>query len=188
MTIVAVTKEFPVGVVVSAIEAGLTVIGENRAQELLAKAAELGERQPDEWHFVGRVQRNKVAKLAPVVAVWHSVDRAEVGEAIARHAPGARVYVQVNIGGEPQKGGCSSEDAAALAERLRQLGLRVEGLMTVPPLGEDPRPHFARLRKLASDARATGLSMGMSDDYTIAVEEGSTMLRLGSALFGPRPR
>jgi len=185
VTIVAVTKGFPAATAAAAVAAGLTLLGENRAQELLAKVDEV---HPDEWHFVGRLQRNKVARLAPHVAVWHSVDRDELGEAISRHAPGARVYVQVNLAGETQKGGCRPEEAAALAARLAGLGLRVEGLMTVPPIGVDPRPHFARLALLAAEAGTGGLSMGMSDDFETAVEEGATVVRLGSTLFGARPR
>lgn len=191
VAIVAVTKGFPASTVAAAAGAGLCLVGENRAQDLLAKAAELeasGAPGPKEWHFVGRIQRNKIARLAPLVSVWHSVDRLEVGEAVARHAPGARVYVQVDVAREPQKGGCEPAVAPALVERLRGLGLAVGGLMTVPPLGADPRPHFARLRELATASGLTGLSIGMSDDFEIAVEEGATVVRLGSTLFGPRPR
>lgn len=186
--IVAVTKGFPASTVAGAMAGGLRRIGENRAQELLAKARDLGDRRPDEWHFLGRVQRNKVGKLAPLVTVWHSVDRPELGEAVARHAPGARVFVQVNVAGEAQKGGCPPGEAVPLVERLAALGLAVEGLMTVPPLGEDPRPHFAALRELAAGSGVSGLSMGMSADYEVAVEEGATVVRLGSALFSRRSR
>ena len=185
VAIVAVTKGFPASPAAAAVAAGLTLIGENRAQELLAK---VGEVRPEEWHFVGQIQRNKVAKLAPYVAVWHSIDRLEVGEAVARHAGGSRVYVQVSLAGEAQKGGCPPDEAGTLADRLAELGLRVEGLMTVPPFGVDPRPYFRRLGELADDAGLQGLSMGMSDDFEIAVEEGATVVRLGSTLFGARPR
>ncbi|MBI2168953.1 MAG: YggS family pyridoxal phosphate-dependent enzyme [Actinobacteria bacterium] len=183
--LVAVTKGFPVSTVTEAVNAGLTLIGENRAQELLAKATEV---QPREWHFVGRIQRNKVRSLAPLVAVWHSVDRIEVAEAIADEAQGARVHVQVNVAGEAQKGGCRPTEAAGLVARCHALGLRVVGLMTVPPIEGDPQPHFAALARLAADAGIAGLSMGMSGDFEVAVEEGSTVVRLGSILFGPRPR
>lgn len=185
VAIVAVTKGVPAPMVQRALDVGIRRVGENRAQELLVKAVEV---RPDEWHFVGTIQRNKIARLASLVRVWHSVDRVDVGEAIARHAPGAAVYVQVNVGDEPQKGGCLPANAADLVARLRGLELSVEGLMAVPPLGADPRPHFARLRDLATGARVAGLSMGMSDDYAIAVEEGATVVRVGSALFGARPR
>lgn len=187
--IVAVTKTFGPETVAAAVRAGLDVIGENRAQELVEKVGALDESRgpvPAEWHFVGQIQRNKVKKLAPLVHRWHSVDRLRVGETITRHAPGARVFVQVNVGREEQKAGCAPADTDALVEDLRELGLEVEGLMTVPPLDEDPRPHFARLRELADDVGASALSMGMSGDYEIAVEEGATVVRLGTALFGAR--
>lgn len=186
--IVAVTKTFGAPTVEAAVQAGLTAIGENRAQELLEKAVALEEAGPTpaEWHFVGRIQRNKVNKLAPLVATWHSVDRLRAGETIARHAPGARVFVQVNVGREEQKGGCAPGATAALVDALRDLGLAVAGLMTVPPIDDDPRPHFARLRELAATAAVEDLSMGMSGDYEIAVEEGATVVRLGTALFGAR--
>ena len=183
--IVAVTKEFDVATVQAALDAGLQCIGENRAQDLLDKAERVSG---PEWHFLGQIQRNKIARLAPVVAVWHSVDRLVVAEAIAHRAPGARVYLQVNVGDEPQKGGCPPGSVPELASTFQALGLSVEGLMTVPPRAADPRPHFVALRELALDAGLEGLSMGMSDDYEVAVEEGATVVRLGSALFGPRPR
>lgn len=187
--VIAVTKTFGPETVAAAVRAGLDVIGENRAQELLEKAAALDETggpRPAEWHFVGRIQRNKVKKLAPIVHRWHSVDRLRAGETIARHAPAARVFVQVDVGREGQKGGCPPAETEMLVEGLRELGLEVEGLMTVPPLDEDPRPHFARLRELADDVGVSALSMGMSGDYEIAVEEGATVVRLGTVLFGAR--
>lgn len=188
--IVAVTKGHPASAVNELIEAGITAIGENRAQELLAKAEELAGSQEHvgcEWHFVGRIQRNKISKLVDRVSVWHSVDRLEAAEAIARRSPGARIYVQVDVGGEEQKGGCSPGETASLVGAFRALGLDVAGLMTVPPLADDPRPHFARLRELAAEAGTEGLSMGMSGDYAVAVEEGATVVRLGTALLGSRP-
>lgn len=187
--VVAVTKGFPPATVDAAVRAGLSSLGENRAQEFLEKVDALGRTGgalPAEWHFVGRIQRNKVKKLAPVVDQWHAVDRLRAAEAIARHAPGARVFVQVNIGREEQKGGCSPGATAALVDAVGDLGLEVRGLMTVPPLGDDPRPHFARLRDLAAEAGVAGLSMGMSGDFEVAVEEGATVVRLGTSLFGAR--
>jgi hypothetical protein len=179
--------------VLDAVEAGADAVGENRAQELLAKAEELAKGEEHgpgrswEWHFVGRLQTNKVKALAPYVSVWHSIDRDAAGEAVASRQPGAPVYVQVNVGREAQKGGCDPDVAPELADRLRALGLDVAGLMAVPPAGDDPRPHFAALRELAEGCGTDGLSMGMSGDYEVAVEEGATVVRLGSALFGERP-
>lgn len=184
--LVAVSKGVAPDQVAEAVAAGIRAVGENRAQELLAKASHLAGLEV-EWHFVGRIQRNKVKALAPLVTVWHAVDRVAVGEEVARRAPGARVFVEVNVAGEAQKAGCAPGDAAGLVRALQNLGLRVEGLMTVPPLGANPRPYFRHLRRLAEEAGVGGLSMGMSDDFEVAVEEGATTVRVGREIFGPRP-
>jgi pyridoxal phosphate enzyme (YggS family) len=182
VTLVAATKTVAVARVQAAVDAGVVDLGENRAQELLGKTDVRGAR----WHFLGRLQRNKVRQLAPWVACWQSVDRRELGDEIARRAPGARVLVEVNLAEEPQKGGCTPAALGPLVDHVRGAGLDVTGLMTVPPQGEDPRPWFARLRELATSFELTELSMGMTDDYEIAVEEGATMVRVGRALFGSR--
>ena len=187
--LVAATKTVPAERVAEAVALGVTDIGENRAQELIAKAEALDELVPTaaaSWHFLGRLQRNKVRSLAARVAWWQSVDRDPLGTAIARHAPGARVLVEVNLAGEPQKGGCAPADAARLVDAFRQAGLRVEGLMTIPPAGDDPRPWFATPRDLAADLDVHELSMGMTDDFEAAVAEGATMVRIGRAIFGAR--
>jgi hypothetical protein len=194
ITLVAVSKEVGAAAVVEALAAGQHDFGENRAQELANKVAALSALPlPTQalagtlsWHFIGRLQRNKVKSVADAVSLWHSVDRVETGEAIARHVPGARVLVQVNVGDEAQKGGCRPQDAAGIVEALGDLGLRVEGLMTVPPQLGDPRPFFAELRELASDLGLGTLSMGMSGDFEAAIGEGSTIVRVGTAVFGPR--
>jgi pyridoxal phosphate enzyme (YggS family) len=186
VTLVAVSKTVDVPRIAEAVDAGQSRLGENRAQELLAHASGLA-RDDVEWHFVGRLQRNKVRAIAPLVAWWQSVDRPQLVAEIARHAPGATVLVQVNVGDEPQKGGCAPDAAAGLVDAAREAGLRVPGLMTVPPLEGDPRPHFARLRSLVQRLGLDTLSMGMSNDYEAAIEEGATIVRVGSALFGPRP-
>ncbi len=180
--LVAATKTDDVARVQAVVDAGVVDVGENRAQELLAKTAVDGAR----WHFLGQLQRNKVRQLAPWVVCWQSVDRAELGAEIARRAPGARVLVEVNVGEEPQKGGCAPEEVQALVDTLREQGLDVAGLMTVPPHDDDPRRWFARLREQATGLGLTELSMGMTDDYEVAVEEGATIVRVGRALFGPR--
>jgi len=185
ITLVAMTKGFGPDAVRAALAAGLDRIGENRAQELRAKAAEIDGAQ---WHFLGRIQRNKVRGLAPLIVLWQSVDRAEVGEEIARRAPGASVLVQVNVSGEPQKGGCAPADTPGLVDRLRTLGLDVQGLMAIGPTGP---PEAARepFRALAAQARTLDLdhlSMGMTEDLEVAVQEGATMIRVGRGLFGPR--
>jgi PLP dependent protein len=188
--LVVVTKEVDIAPIREAIAAGAGDLGENRAQELVPKARALATGTNDHdlcWHFIGRLQRNKVAALAPHVTLWHSIDRAELGRSVAQHAAGGRVLVQVNVAGEQQKGGCAPEMTPRLADELRELGLRVEGLMTVPPAGDDPRPVFAELRNLAERLRLPTLSMGMSGDFEQAIEEGATIVRVGSAVFGPRP-
>jgi pyridoxal phosphate enzyme (YggS family) len=180
--LVAATKTVDVARVQAVVDAGVVDVGENRAQELVAKTAVAGAR----WHFLGQLQRNKVRQLAPWVACWQSVDRAELGAEIARRAPGACVLVEVNVGEEPQKGGCAPGEVDALVDALRADGLDVAGLMTVPPHDGDPRRWFARLREQASRLGLRELSMGMTDDYEVAVEEGATIVRVGRALFGPR--
>ena len=182
ITLVAATKTVDVARVQQVVDAGVVDVGENRAQELLAKTAVEGAR----WHFLGQLQRNKVRQLAPWVGCWQSVDRAELGAEIARRAPGARVLVEVNVGEEPQKGGCAPAAVPALVDALLADGLDVAGLMTVPPHGDDPRRWFAQLREQAADLGLAELSMGMTDDFEIAIEEGATMVRVGRALFGPR--
>jgi pyridoxal phosphate enzyme (YggS family) len=183
VTLVAATKTVDLERVQQVIEAGVVDVGENRAQELLAKTAVHGA----QWHFLGQLQRNKVRQLAPWLACWQSVDRPELGAEIARRAPGARVLVEVNLGEESQKGGCAPAAVAALVDTLRGDGLDVAGLMTVPPHAEDPRRWFVRLRELAVALDLPELSMGMTDDFEVAVEEGATMVRVGRALFGARP-
>ncbi|MCU0271252.1 MAG: YggS family pyridoxal phosphate-dependent enzyme [Acidimicrobiales bacterium] len=190
--LVAVTKGFGVDVVRAALAAGLVELGENYAQELLAKHAELDALPAPSgprWHFIGRLQRNKVRQLAPLVSMWHTVDRVELGQEIARRAPGARVLVQLNLSGEPQKGGCEPGEAAALVARLRSLDLDVAGLMGVAPMGEPEaaRPGFRLLVGLADELGLPERSIGMSADLEVAVEEGATLVRVGRGLFGPRP-
>lgn len=194
VTLLAVTKGFGAGVVRAALDAGLRDIGESYVQELVAKAADLEEMLADDeaqprWHFVGRLQRNKVRKAAPHVAVWHSVDRLSLGAEIARCSPGASVYAQVNTTDEPQKGGCEPASLPGLVDGLRDLGLDVLGLMTIGPQGppEAARPAFRLLRELAEREGVAGLSMGMTGDLEVAVAEGATVVRVGSGLFGPRP-
>jgi len=184
--LVAVSKEASVAAVRDAIAAGQRDFGENRAQDLAAKAEELAGAAPS-WHFIGRLQRNKVRHIAGAVTLWQSVDRLELGEVIARHAPGARVLVQVDVGGEESKGGCAPAGAGELADRLTGLGLAVEGLMTIPPQLDDPRPYFVTLRELAAQLGLRTLSMGMSADYEAAIGEGATLVRVGTAVFGARP-
>lgn len=190
--LVAVTKAFSVDAVLAALAAGVDDIGENYAQELLGKVPALVDHDVAlhrvRWHFLGRLQRNKVRALAPHVHLWQSVDRSELGAEIAKRAPGAAVLVQVNLADEPQKGGCSWADLPVLVDDLRAMDLDVRGLMGVGPAGpaEAARPGFRRLVAAAEELGLEERSIGMTDDLEVAVEEGSTMVRVGRALFGPR--
>lgn len=185
--IVAVTKGFGADAVDAAIAAGVSDIGESYAQETLPKL-EAVEGHP-RVHFIGGLQRNKIRRLAPVVDVWQSVDRRELGVEIARRAPGATTMVQVDLSGELSKRGCPPDEAEGLVAVLRDEGLKVVGLMGIGPLGppSDARPGFRRLRELVDELGLDECSMGMSADLEVAVEEGSTMVRVGTDLFGPRP-
>ena len=189
VTLVAVTKSFGVDAVLAAARAGCDAIGENYAQELLGKAASIPTGL--EVRFIGHLQSNKVRSLVGVVDVWETIDRVSLVAEIARRSNGAsnRVLIQVNTTGETSKGGCSPGDAAAVVDAAVSAGLAVEGLMTIGPTGggdEACRTAFRRLRGLADDLGLVHCSMGMSDDWEIAVTEGATVVRLGSALFGSR--
>jgi pyridoxal phosphate enzyme (YggS family) len=187
VAVVAVTKGFGAGTVAAAVHAGLTDLGENYAQELVTKAA--GAPAAVRWHFLGPVQRNKVAALVSNVHLWQAVDRLAAGEAIARRQPGAGVLVQVDVSGEQGKRGCAPAATPALVTQMGHLDVKVRGLMAVGPTGEPElaRPGFRLLATMAQELGLTELSMGMSDDLEVAVQEGATMVRIGRALFGPRP-
>jgi PLP dependent protein len=192
VTLVVVTKEVGLDGVRAAIAAGAVDLGENRAQDLVTKAEalsgdEVAARPAPRWHFIGRLQRNKVRAAAPHVALWQSIDRAELAAEVGHRAAGAAVLVQVNVTGEVQKGGCAPDEVDALVATCRANGCEVAGLMTVPPAASDPRPVFARLRRMTDDLGFQVCSMGMSGDFELAIAEGSTMVRVGTAIFGPRP-
>jgi pyridoxal phosphate enzyme (YggS family) len=188
--IVAVTKGFGSDAVDAAVAAGLTSVAENYAQELAAKAGAGAGGPTVRWHFIGAIQRNKVAQAAPFVAMWQSVDRPAVIDAIARHSPGATVLVQVNLTGEEGRSGCRWADAPAVVGAARAAGLEVRGLMGIGPAGapDAGREVFTALAALTRRLGLADVSMGMSDDFETAVRAGSTMIRLGTVLFGPRPR
>lgn len=189
VAVCAVTKGFGADAVTLAHRLGCDAVGENYAQETVAKIGETGSAHPP-VHFIGRLQTNKVKALAAVVDVWQSVDRPALIDEIAKRAPGAKVFIQVNAAGEPDKGGCAVSDTAPLVERARAAGLSVLGLMTVGPTTPDPhrtRETFAAVRRLADELGLEGCSMGMSGDVDIALAEGTTLVRVGTALFGERP-
>jgi uncharacterized pyridoxal phosphate-containing UPF0001 family protein len=202
ITLVAVTKGFGSDVVRAARTAGLNPLGENYAQELLAKAADLDDLTspgdaraagsgdaPPVWHFLGNVQTNKVRQLVGIVDCWQSVARPGLIVELAKRAPGAALLVQINLSGEAQKGGCSFEEAPTLVGLARDAGLDVRGLMGVGPAGDPAlaEPGFRRLVALAEAADLPVRSIGMSGDLEVAVAAGSTMVRVGRDLFGPRP-
>lgn len=194
--LLAVTKGFGADLVRVALRAGLADLGESYAQELVAKADELAADPesgvaPPAWHAIGRLQRNKVRRLAGLVTCWESVDRLELAREIARRDPGAAVLIQVSPAGEPQKGGCDPDEAPDLVAAARELGLDVRGLMAIAPLAEGDRSPvraaFERVAALADDLGLPERSMGMSGDLEEAVAAGSTQVRVGQDLFGPRP-
>ena len=197
--LVAVSKTVDVDGVRAAIAAGVPALGENRVQEAREKVGAIG--RPVPWHLIGHLQTNKVRDALDCFDLIQSVDRLPLAQALSSRAvqAGRRadVLVQVNVGDEPQKGGIRPEDLRAGLEAMAALpGLRLRGLMTIPPLPRDPedsRPHYRQLSKLLEAARGWGLpgeltelSMGMSGDFEVGVEEGATIVRVGTAIFGPR--
>jgi pyridoxal phosphate enzyme (YggS family) len=196
VAIVAVTKGHGVDAVRAALQVGLSDIGENYASELLGKAASIGPQSgvptAPRWHFLGAVQRNKVARLAPVVSCWQSVARPEEASAIARHTERPDVFIEVDVSGESGRRGCAPALAGQLVEAAQAEGCTVRGLMTVAPLPagsvgtEVAARAFATVGRLGNTLGLAELSMGMSHDLEQAVAAGSTMIRIGTALFGER--
>ncbi|HEU68158.1 MAG TPA: YggS family pyridoxal phosphate-dependent enzyme [Candidatus Acetothermia bacterium] len=198
VTIVAAAKGRTPGEIRAAIRAGIGHIGENYVQEAERNKEAIPE--PAAWHMIGRLQSNKVRRALQIFNWVQTLDSLRLAQRVnaglALHGKAMPVLIQVNIGREPQKAGVLPEDLFPLAQAIRDLPrLRFRGLMAIPPPGEKPedsRPHFRALRRLLEGLRAEGfavdtLSMGMSTDWEIAVEEGATMVRLGTLLFGPRP-
>jgi PLP dependent protein len=190
--LVAVSKTFPAEAILPVLEAGQRLFGENYVQEAKAKWPGLRERFPDvELHMIGPLQSNKADDAVKLFDAIHTLDRESLAQALAKaigkagRAP--RLFVQVNTGLEPQKGGIDPREAAAFVGRCRDVhGLAVEGLMCIPPADQPPSPHFALLAKLARELGLAGLSMGMSADYEAAIQLGATHVRVGSAIFGGR--
>lgn len=188
VTVLPVTKTHPIDRCWAAHHAGCGAVGENYAQEVVTKFG--GQQVPFSVHFIGQLQRNKVRLLAPLVSVYETVDRESLVGELARRVPGAKVLVQVAALDEPGKGGCLLAEAPALVEAAQLAGLQVLGLMTVgPTIGgpEAARLGFRAVRSLLDRLGLAVCSMGMTDDLEVAVQEGSTQVRVGSALFGARP-
>ena len=188
--LVAVSKGQPIEAVLLAFAAGQTVFGENYAQELHEKADALPEA---EWHFIGALQTNKVKIVVGHSALVHTCDRASLANELSKRAEMKnivqRVLLEVNVGREPQKGGALPEQVDALHAAVRETErLRCDGLMCIPPPEQDPRPHFRALREMRDRLGLRELSMGMTADFEAAIEEGATIVRIGTAIFGERPR
>ena len=203
ITIVAVTKGFGAEAVLAAIENGLVDIGENYADELVAKAAAIVRLDPERasairWHFQGDLQSNKINRLAPHVSLWQTIGSANRAASLAQRVPGADVLVQVNVVGAQNRSGCAPADVAVVVDACRALGLRTRGLMAVGPdptraldarsalLATDAA--FATVRELADALELPVRSMGMTDDFEPAIAASATMIRLGSFLFGRRDK
>ena len=191
VTLVAISKTHEAEAIEPLLAAGQRVFGENRVQEAQAKWPALRERFPDaELHLVGSLQSNKAADAVVLFDCIHSLDRPSLVTALAKAMDKAArevpCFVQVDIGEEPQKGGCAIADLGSLLEQARAAGVPVIGLMCVPPLGIEPAPFFALLDNLARDHGLAGRSMGMSGDHETAIMLGATHVRVGTALFGTR--
>ncbi|RJQ22425.1 MAG: YggS family pyridoxal phosphate-dependent enzyme [Nitrospiraceae bacterium] len=208
--LVAVTKTIELPEIIEAVKAGVTILGENRVQEAQKKITDYELRVPRpnaeggtlgvvEWHLIGNLQKNKAKAAVRLFDLIHSVDSVSLAEEINRQSQKAgkrqRVLIQVKLSYEATKHGVAENELMTLLERIKEMdGLKPEGLMTIPPFFEDPeaaRPFFIRLRKIREKALAKGitlpeLSMGMSNDFEVAIEEGSTMVRIGTAIFGER--
>ena len=192
VTLVVVTKEVGISEIRAAFDCGIRDFGENRVQDAEGKIGQLSDLKPDvTWHMVGHLQGNKAKTAVELFDIIHSVDSVRLAEILSRRAEKAfPVLLQVNVSGEATKGGFAVSEVGAAVEEIRRLpNLKVMGLMTIAPFVADPeevRPVFRKLRELRDSLRLEHLSMGMTDDFEVAVEEGATMLRIGRAIFGDR--
>ena len=201
--LLAVTKEQSDATVAKGIQAGMTLLGENKVQEASGKIEAFGRKNGLEWHFIGRLQKNKVKFIFDLFDLIHSVDSLALAEAIHKKAQKIGscmpILLQVNISGEKSKLGIDPVDLPEEIQKFAKLeGVKISGLMTIPPFDRNPetsRPYYARLRELRDTCSSLNipricldeLSMGMSNDYEVAIEEGATLVRVGTGLFGPRP-
>lgn len=187
VTLVAVTKTFPAAAIDYAVAAGITDVGENRVQEARDKQPETTAKA--RWHLIGHLQSNKAKDAVRLFDVIQTIDSLDLAEKLAKAAGGKRIeaLLQVNIGREPQKSGIEVDDVAAVAKQVGS-SLDLRGLMAIPPHGapEETRAYFRELRKLRDELALPELSMGMSEDYETAIEEGATIIRVGRAIFGER--
>ena len=190
ITLIAVTKKFPAATIREAYEAGLRDFGENYVQEFEDKAGELRDLEGARFHLIGHLQSNKTRKAAELFQVIQTVDSPKLARRLDAEGRPLEVMIEVKVSGEEAKSGCAPEEIEELIPAIQACPhLRLRGLMTMPPWSDDPeapRPHFVRLRQLAEQHGLKDLSMGMSHDLETAIEEGATMVRVGTALFGPR--
>ena len=187
VSILAVSKTFGPEAVRAGVGAGLRCFGENYAAELVDKAEELRDLDLA-WHYLGAIQTNKIARLAPITTCFQSVSRRKEAAGIAARRPGAQIMIQVELTGLPGRNGCLPAEVDSLVAEARAMELDVTGLMTVAPVEPDAaRQAFRQITHIADDLGLKERSMGMTDDLELAVEEGSTMVRIGRALFGARP-
>jgi len=195
--LLAASKTQPAEIVREALDAGQTLLGENRAQSLRDKAPLLAAHSPPpQWHFIGRLQKNKVKYVVPWATLIHTVDSLALAQEIAKRASRPiGVLIQVNTGDDPAKGGVCTDDALALCQQVHELpGVELRGLMTMPPITSDPAaaaPFFRTLSDIAAQGRDRGLptdelSMGMTADFPVAIANGATIIRVGTAIFGAR--
>jgi len=193
VTLIGVSKTVPVPRIEQALAAGLRVFGENRIEEARAKYPPLKTAYSDiELHFIGALQSKKAGQAVALCDAIHSLDRPSLARALAREIEAQnrhpQIFIQVNTGSEPQKSGVLPKEAAAFIQACRaDYGLKIDGLMCLPPVHAPPAPHFALLQKIAKDNDMRLLSMGMSRDYVTALRFGATHIRLGTILFGARP-
>ena len=192
ITLVAVTKVFPSSAILAGYEAGLRDFGENYVQEFEGKKPELSGLDGARFHMIGHLQSNKARLGGELFDVVQTVDSLKVARRLNECGRELEVFIEVKLSEEGTKRGAPAADVPALAEAVTGFeNLRLSGLMTMPPWSSDPetaRPYFARLREMAGNLSLPGLSMGMSNDFEVAIEEGATHIRVGSALFGPRPK
>jgi PLP dependent protein len=192
VTLIAVSKTFGADVIAPVLDAGQREFGENRVQEAEGKWPPLRLRFPDlRLHLIGPLQTNKAREAVSLFDAIHTVDRDRLAgvlaKEMARQGRSPTLFVEVNTGNEPQKAGVAPGEAAAFVTRCREVhGLSIEGLMCIPPLTDDPVPHFEMLRRLAEALGLGALSMGMSSDFEAAIHHGATHVRVGSAIFGER--
>ena len=186
--IMAVTKGFPKEAAVAAYQTGITLLGENYAQELIKKHEALPGLEV-EWHMIGSLQRNKVRKLSEIVSVWQTVDRVSLLSEIAKYDPSAKVLIQINPLQIPNKAGCSIPEAEILLEQGAEMGLFIKGVMAVGMQGnlEETSKIFREAVDFAERFELPERSIGMTEDLEVAIDCGSTLLRIGRALFGDRP-